>query len=112
MLYQHAITVPPNTPVSAPISQILYPTVGLLVSCDIHFPDGCDYAVFVQFRDRSRQFAPLPSGQWLSDNNRHVTWNEKMILEGPPWELIIVAYSEAIDWPHTITCRFEMGRVR
>jgi hypothetical protein len=106
-LYSVDLTVPPNTPESAPVQAILNPGVGTIVSVEILFPNGCLGAVGIRIMEDNRQFAPLPFG-WLFDNNRAISWKETKRLAGPPYRITVQGISNASDWPHTVSVRMEI----
>jgi hypothetical protein len=106
-LYTLELTVPPNTPESAPVQAVLTPGVRFIRSVEIMFPNGCLGAVGVRLLEDGRQFAPLPFG-WIRDNNRVIAWRETKQLGGPPYRITVQGISNASDWPHTISFRMEI----
>lgn len=109
MLWLAVLAVPPNTPISTPVSAILHPTLGLLTGVEVYFRDGCLDAVGIRILERGRQLAPMPDNTWLRDNNNHIAWSEYRRLEGSPYELAVEGYSIALDWTHTIDVKFYMS---
>lgn len=109
-LFSAIISVPANTLPADPKQYIIAPTVGFLRSVKVMFPDGCLGAVGFRIYDRGRQLAPLPSGWIGGRNNETIEWMEMRRLEGPPYEIMIEAYNEADDWPHSLHFTFDILR--
>jgi hypothetical protein len=94
--------VQPNTPATAPAQTVIRPGALNLASISVLFPGGCLGVVGVRFSLGGVQFAPLTG--WLHGNDEVVTWPENRSL-GPDPRVVIDAYSDAIDWPHTLEIR-------
>lgn len=108
-IYTADITVPPKTPYYAPVEIFIRPGVGFLRRASILFPAGSLGLIGIRLLDEDRQFAPLPSG-WITDNDKEVSWSENRRLQGPPYRVKVQGYSNALDWPHTISIKLEVER--
>jgi len=106
MLYSLYLVVPPNTPISAPISGTLANINDIFIyRASVFLPPGCQGAVFWSLFDYENRLAPLPSGYINISENFSVN----KILVGPPRRIRLVAYNEAIDYPHTILFTADIG---
>lgn len=105
-LYTLSLTVPPNTPEGRPVSAELSVMDDQLITISLWFPPGCMNSTHVRLKCNGQQIAPIPSG-WISDDNARVEWREVIHLPGGGnYYLQLEGWSEAEDWPHTVTARF------
>jgi hypothetical protein len=107
-LYVVSLTVPPQTSINKPVSEVLIPLDNHITEISMMYPDGCLGTVGIRFLDYGAQFAPLPSGRWITGNDNILRWRERRRLSGSPHRLIIEGYSDALDYPHTIEIKMEI----
>lgn len=107
-VYMLPVTVPPNTPRTAPLQQINSLGGRRIEYGEIIFPDGPLGLTGVRLLDNGKQISPLPSGAWLTGNNRAISFIRNYVMEGPPYMFMIEAYNDADDWPHTPVIRLEV----
>ena len=110
MLYAYELVVPANTPESAPVSQVMKLTVGVVHKLEVFFPAGNLHLVKVVIMDGLHQVWPTnPDGQLKADNYTisYPVWYE---LTGEPYELTAYGWSPGTTYNHTITIRLGLDR--
>ena len=105
--YEGVIVVPPNTPEHTPTEIVTRPLQGFIKNVSVLFPLGALGLVGIRISEDNRQFAPI-SGGWIKDNDKAVNFQVNRQMQGPPYRVVIHGYSNASDWPHTITVRLEI----
>jgi hypothetical protein len=107
MLLVRELTIPPMTLRTNP-AFLVVEEGRLLNAVDVIFPEGCLYAVGIKISDNGQQIIPNHFG-WLSDNNKTVTIHGPIKLSDAR-HLVLCGFSDASDWPHTITFRLDFSQ--
>lgn len=105
MFFAWDIVVPVNTPETAPTTQTLKLTAGVITGLDVKFPAGCNGLVKVRLFHRDFQLVPLSKGEWVTGNDEVVPTESYFSLASTPYTLKFVACSPSSDYEHTITVR-------
>jgi len=105
MFYAWDITVPAATPESAPVTQILKLTKGVITGVWIKFPPGCHSLVKVRILRSEFHLVPLSRGEWVTGDDETVVTETFYDLDVTPAQLKFVACSPGTTYPHTITVR-------
>jgi len=110
MLYEYELTVPANTPASAPARQDCVLTAGIVHRLEVTWPDGCNGLVRVAIRRALHQVWPSnPEGR-LTGNGRTLSMPVWYELEEGPYVLTIYGDSAGSTYAHTVTVAFGIGR--
>ena len=102
MYYATSVTVPANTPRTAPVTTTMELTAGWLSEMRIGFPAGCAGLAGVRVRRFDHQILPLTMGEWLEYDNiffRCPLWED---LRDEPAEVILELYNDDDTFVHTI----------
>jgi hypothetical protein len=111
MFYDFSITVPANTPQSAPVEQTLELTAGVIQRVSIQFPTGTYALVHVQLLYHEYQVWPTnPDGSFNADGYP-LEWDEAFSLDSAPYEIKAVMWSLADTYDYDINVRFEVERI-
>lgn len=108
MLYQCTLTIPADTPVTAPESAILKLAAGVSTRREVRFPAGCQDTAHVRIFHGGWQIVPWTRYEWLHSND------ETVVDESPypvPVDLnyfTIYAYNEDPNNDHTVQVRVQM----
>lgn len=105
MFYAFAVTIPYNTPQTAPVVTPLQLTAGTITQVQVHFPSGCVGLVFVQLSVGLHQLYPANAEGALSSDNESVSWTDSIDLTATPNVLTFTGWNTDTANPHTITIR-------
>jgi len=105
MFFAWDITVPANTLQTAPVTQILKCTAGIITRIETKFPAGCHGYVKVKLLHSEFRFFPLSDYGWISGDDETVGANMYYDLTRIPYQLKFVACSDGSTYQHTITVR-------
>lgn len=105
MFYDFTLTVPANTAKSAPASETMKLTTGIIHRVEIQFPSGCLGAVHVYLEHEGHQFLPSnPDGSFASDGYT-IPIDEHYEIKSGLTDMWVRGWSDAEDYDHTITVR-------
>ncbi len=110
MIFSKDLTVPANTPATAPVSAVMQLSQGIVHRVEVGFPAGCHAAVLVTINRAIHQVWPdNPDGALKGDNWTISvdTWYE---LDQPPYELTVLCWSPGTTYEHTVTVRLVVDR--
>jgi len=106
MFYRYSLTVPAETPVTAPVAKTMYLCHGIIHQVEIAFPPGCAALVHVAIFRFEHQAWPTNSDETFAwDDYNVVIRQEHFGLTSRPYTLSLRAWSEDQAYPHTIACR-------
>lgn len=108
MLFTWDITVTAGTPDASPKTQSLSLITGILTDIEVHFPDGPNGTVKVQFLESGSVIAPSGANQYITGNDEVVTavLNRKLPETSPT--LTFSASSPTATYDHVITVRINI----
>lgn len=112
MLYQCALTIPANTPSTAPESAELQLMFGTITYIEIEFPAGCVGLVGAQVYDGPLQIVPWTPAAWLVSDDHNVAVQTLYSLWQPPFTLYLDGYNEDTVNDHTLQLRVTMDEGR
>jgi len=106
VLYQKTLTVPANTPATAPVETTIVVKHPVIIRLGVHFPPGCAGMVRVAVFYGKLQIWPAKEGEWVSGDAVTI-WGEPF-LELPEREttLTLKGHSPGTSYDHTITFYF------
>ena len=111
MYYEFEIDIPANTKASAPVSQELKLTAGIVHYVEIEFPSGCAATdgsgnlVHLQIRQPEATYLPTnPDGSFASDNHV-IAFNEHKELSPGNDLLKLYAWNDDDTYAHTLRLR-------
>lgn len=111
MFYRYSLTVPANTPSTAPIATTMRLSHGIINQIEIGFPPGCAGLVHVSIFHFEHQAWPTnPDNDFAWDDYNVTIRNEAFGLVTRPYNLTLRAWSEDNTFPHTIVCRLGIQR--
>lgn len=108
MLYEYSLTVPANTPESAPATLETVPQRGIVTAIDIQFPPGPAGMVFVRIKRAHQHVWPLNTEGYVTGDNTTVHWEGEYRIETAPTFLTIEGWSPGTTYDHTIQVRITM----
>lgn len=96
------ITIPRNTTESSPTLahyEVMSPRIK---SMEVRIPEGHKFLTRLQIRNYGRILVPIfGSGSvWLRGNDQTIQTGG-FALEGPPWSIDLIGWSEDDTFPHT-----------
>lgn len=106
MFFEYALTIPHNTPATAPAERAIVLALGEVTWWEIQFPNGCAGLVHCKVRDELHQVIPLNTDGDVSANNEHVDTFDSIMLTDEPATLILSGFNLDDTFDHTITFRF------
>jgi len=105
MFFAWDITIPKGTLTTAPVTQILKLTKGVITKVDVKFARGCHGMVRVRLLHEEAQLVPLSRGEWVTGDDESVTSPEYFELWTTPYQLKFVGCSPGTTYDHAITVR-------
>jgi hypothetical protein len=108
MFYEFTLTIPANTPATAPVYDVVQLSPGTVSRVEIQFPRGCVGLVHVKVLRALHQVWPTNPDGNISSENANLSWSDDYDLSEPPYELTLVGYNLDDTFPHTITFRFQL----
>jgi hypothetical protein len=108
MFYEFGITIPANTPASAPVIADLPMTAGKITHVFVQFPAGHLGLTHIFIRDGLFQVWPSNQGADFSTSDETIGWLEEYPLGDPPYDLQAYAWNLDDTYQHTITVRIEL----
>jgi len=109
MLYEFDITVPANTPQSEPTRLECRLTSGVIRHVEVAFPPGPCALVHISLWRFEHQVYPTNPDDDFCWEDHTIAFDDEFELDSWPYTMIIKGWSEAEDYPHTITIRLELG---
>lgn len=105
MFWAYDITVSAGTTATAPKTQILKISKGVITKIDVKFPAGCHGLVKVRLFKSEFQLVPLSKGEWVTGDDETVPTEGYYELETSPAELKFVGCSPGTSYDHVVTVR-------
>ena len=105
MLFAWDITVPALTLATAPLTQTLKLSYGIITKIDIKFPAGCHGLVNIRLLHEESPLIPNNKDTWLTGDNETVAIPEYFELTTTPYALKFVGMSPGTTYAHTISVR-------
>jgi len=108
VLYRYALTVPASTPETAPVTDLVTITYGVLRNVTVLFPPGCAGLVHVAIQYHGSQIIPLSAGTYLASDSEPVSWPEEIPVFYPPFQFELLGWSDDDTFEHTIVFRLNI----
>jgi len=107
MYFQYTMTIPKNTPVSAPANFRLSMANGVLNKVEVEIPQGAAGLAGVQVWDRGRIIIPFNNpNEWLTGNDRLFQIDNFNYLHTLPWALTLTGFNLDDTYSHNIVFGF------
>jgi len=103
------ITISADTVATAPKSQILKLTYGVIVKIEVKFPRGCHGMVKIRLT-RGGLFGVLPRNpdEWVTGDNEAIEFPMYFEIDDEPRELEFTGISPDTVFEHTVTVRISL----
>ena len=108
MIWAWDINITANKLTTAPETQILKLSKGVIVKVDIKFARGCHGMVKVRLRHEESQLVPLSRDEWITGDNETVSFPEFFELKTGPYQLKFLGCSPGTSYAHTVTVRISV----
>jgi len=108
LIFTWDIEVPANTPNSAPVSDTLKLSAGVITHIGIKFPAGCHGMVGVRLKIQEAQILPVPRGEWVTGDDETCESDYHIEFTKERQEMEFEGISPDTDYDHTITVRITM----
>ena len=105
-MYVFSQDIPPNTSKSAFIRQNLVLDYGIINKININIPRGVYALAGFQLMQGNTQRIPANLGAWFTGDNLNISFEIKIDITSPPYELWAKYYNEDDSYYHTITLQF------
>ncbi len=105
MFYEFAVVVPANTAESAPVSQRMKLTEGVVTKVEMQFPSGCAGLAHVRIFDGGSQKWPTPPSTSIASDGHVVSIDENYELKGTDFELVAKCWNDDDTYQHTVYIR-------
>ena len=100
------LTIPATTTEAEPVEQKIDIGAGVIVKCEVGFPEGLGALARARVRQALTPRYPSNQGAWYHwDDYIYETPDHLLIKKGDP-PLTLVGWNEDDSYPHTITFRF------
>lgn len=109
MFYEFDLTIPANTPASAPAELTVSMDAGIIKQVEVQLPRGLRSLVHtVAVRSYHQLWPSNPDGSIKGDNAR-IVWGEDYNLTQPPYSVILRGWSPGTSYSHVVTWRFAVS---
>ena len=105
-MYFFTEKIPPNTSKSNPVIKTLLMDYGVITSLIINIPRGVFALAGFQLYRGTTQILPRNLGVWFTGDNINRSYDTRIELISPPYELTVKYYNEDDTYDHTITLQF------
>lgn len=105
MLYNWIITVPKNTPRTAPVETELTLSIGIVTWYSVLFPPGCAGLVHCKIYHHEHQIVPSKGDQDLSGDTFPIEWTDYYELYERPADFLARCWNEDDTYEHNVTIR-------
>lgn len=110
MDYWHEITVPLNTPASAPVTEAMVCCPGTVKEVMLAFPKGQRGTTRCRVLRFGHQVWPTTPGAWYRGDGWIIEFPENFPVVDPPFEFVIEAYNSDTADDHTVMIRMTILR--
>ncbi len=101
MLFEASITIPKNTPATAPATVILKIALGIITKIMVRPRPGHAGHAHLIIRHHEHQIAPSTESMSFSGDTFPIDWEEYYESYQPPFELKLQGWNEDDTYPHT-----------
>ena len=108
MFYEYRLTIPANTPATAPTELEVELEHGRIVGVELQFPRGCVGLVHVQVRREHHQLWPSNPDGDIAGEDARISWQEDHYFTEQPYTLTLRGWNEDDSFAHTVTFRFNL----
>ncbi|MDE2469233.1 MAG: hypothetical protein KGL35_10950 [Bradyrhizobium sp.] len=108
MIFVFPVTIPANTPQTAPVVQQLQLTAGKITRLNVQFPSGVVALAHVQLSVGLHQLYPTNPDADFATSNETITWDEDLDLDTGSNVLTVTGWNTDTVYQHTITIRVMM----
>lgn len=108
MNYELRLSVPKNTPKTAPVEDTLTVHPGVVKEVNILFPSRCAQLAHVQIIRSLQNLWPPYDDMSFTGDGEVVDWEEEYLLDDPPFDFTIRAWNLDDTYPHTVTIRMNV----
>lgn len=105
MFYDFAISIPAGRPEDDPVEVELNLTHGIIHRVEVEFYPGPRRYVFVRILHHRHQLWPTNIDSAFCTDAYTIAFDEYQELKEAPYNLTVLAYSPAADYPHVVTVR-------
>jgi len=105
VLYNWIITVPKNTPRTAPVETELTLSIGIVTWYSVLFPPGCAGLVHCKIYHHEHQIVPSKGDQDLSGDTFPIEWTDYYELYERPADFLARCWNEDDTYEHNVTIR-------
>jgi hypothetical protein len=114
MLFTDELTIPANTPATAPVRTTISLSPGTITEISVLFPPKKGAFVGVRILRFERVHWPTNPDKWIVADGETVDWDEDYDMDEEPFELHFEAYNTDDTFAHTVYFRvavLESGRL-
>lgn len=108
MYFSYSLTIPADTPLSAPEELDVRLCHGVITNVEVEFHPGCRGMVQAYVRHGLHQVWPTNPDGNLAADARAMAWNDYYELTSPPYVVTIGGCSPGASYDHEILFRFEV----
>jgi len=108
MFYDFTITIPKNTPETAPVEVEAKLNEGTIRYVEVAFPPGPAALAHLQIWDGLHQVWPTNPGGSFAWNDYTIKFDDEYVIQNPMNILTLVGWNEDDSFDHTITVRFKV----
>ena len=108
MFFNYSIKTLADIPETDIRTTIIQLNAGTVHYIDVIFPPGCAGFLHVRLFYQLVQIFPSNPGGSLASDAEKITWQDSLVMEHPPYQLIAKIWNDDQCYPHTIQLRFAM----
>lgn len=108
MIFVDHLTIPANTPDTAPVTATLDVILGTITLVSVQFPPGVNALAHFKIKWGLYQLFPSNQAGDFSTGGETIAWDEDLVIDHEPAQLTLEGWNEDDTYDHTITCRVVM----
>lgn len=109
MIYEKSLTIPKNTPITAPVTTIVPVHPGIVKQVSVYFPAGCCGLARCCILYWERQVWPSNPDSYFHGDGQNLVFPEDIRLVDLPYEFTLVGWNLDDTFQHTITVRLAIS---
>jgi len=109
MIFTLDFSIPKNTPLSAPIHDVMLVSRGLIYRVEFQFPAGCAGLAYMMMADGGHQVYPSSLGEFFHTDNFTIAFDDLYLKLVSPYQFDFYGYNLDETYDHVIYCRVGMA---
>lgn len=108
MIHIASLTIPPSTPLDAPVTSVVKLTACVIKRVRIEFPLGCYWLAGVRVLYNTFQLYPTTPDEWFTGHGSVIEFTDNTVITDVPYELELQGVNADAYYEHTVRFAFDV----